>query len=148
MSDPIGELVVGYDGSDGAMQALQLTRRMAPEGATVTVVNAYRLPSDLRKLEFFADIRDAFHDMAAETLESARPVLEGAAMVVRYEAREGAPADVIADVARERGADLIVMGSRGHGRVRAAIGSAVMDLLHGAPCPVLVAPSLDDAQRR
>ncbi len=30
------------------------------------------------------------------------------------------------------------MGSRGLGRVRAAVGSTVLDLLHDAPCPVLV----------
>ena len=139
MSEPIGEVVVGYDGSDQADKALELARRIAPDGATVTVVNAYSVPVEVRAYEFFEDLRAGFRSMADETLESARPAFENAPLDVRYEAREGHAPDVVRAVAGERRADLIVMGSRGRGRVRAAIGSTVLDLLHDAPCPVLVA---------
>lgn len=76
-------------------------------------------------------------------MESARDAFEGADLDVSYETRRGRPAEVLADVAREHDADLIVMGSRGLGRMRAAVGSAVLDLLHDAPCPVLVVPAGD-----
>ena len=39
------------------------------------------------------------------------------------------------------------MGSRGLGRVRAAVGSAVLDLLHDAPCPVLVVPAGSESEQ-
>jgi len=139
VSEPISEVVVGYDGSDQADKALHLARRIAPDGATVTVVNAYWLPVEVRAYEFFEDLRAGFRRMAEETLESAQPAFEGAALDVRYEAREGHASEVVRELASERRADLIVMGSRGLGRVRAAIGSTVLDLLHDAPCPVLVA---------
>ena len=52
------------------------------------------------------------------------------------------PADLIADVAHESDADLIVVGTRGHGRVAGMLlGSVTQRLLHVAPCPVLAVPA-------
>lgn len=51
------------------------------------------------------------------------------------------PAHEIADIAREVGADLVVMGTRGHGPIaELLLGSVVLRLLHVAPCPVLAVP--------
>lgn len=52
------------------------------------------------------------------------------------------PADLIADVAKEVDADLIIVGTRGHGRVAGMLlGSVTQQLLHVAPCPVLAVPA-------
>jgi nucleotide-binding universal stress UspA family protein len=52
------------------------------------------------------------------------------------------PADLIAGVAKEADADLIVVGTRGHGRVAGMLlGSVTQRLLHVAPCPVLAVPA-------
>ena len=51
------------------------------------------------------------------------------------------PADLVARVARERAADVIVVGTRGHGRVSGMLlGSITQRLLHVAPCAVLAVP--------
>ena len=51
------------------------------------------------------------------------------------------PAHEIANVASDVGADLIVMGTRGHGPVAGLVlGSVVLRLLHVAPCPVVAVP--------
>lgn len=51
------------------------------------------------------------------------------------------PAHEIADLARDAGADLILVGCRGHGAVAGLmLGSVTQRLLHVAPCPVLVIP--------
>jgi len=48
----------------------------------------------------------------------------------------------IVGLAKEIGADLIVMGCRGHRGIRRAIGGSVSDaVIRHAPCPVLVARS-------
>jgi nucleotide-binding universal stress UspA family protein len=53
----------------------------------------------------------------------------------------GTPALTIAAACEEVGADLVVAGSRGYGPVmRVLIGSVSTQLLHKAPCPVLVVP--------
>jgi nucleotide-binding universal stress UspA family protein len=146
MARGMREVVVGYDGSERAGAALAAARDVAASGATVTVLYAFWIPPEVKHYEFFEDIAGSFKQSAEETLQSARAVFEGSDLDVRYVALDGRAEDVLADVARERGADLIVVGSRGLGRVRAMIGSSVLGLLHDAPCPVLVVPLRDSGR--
>jgi nucleotide-binding universal stress UspA family protein len=60
---------------------------------------------------------------------------------VEWEATEeiGEPASALADVCRELGADLLVVGRRGAGLVeRLVMGSVADRVAHYAPCPVLI----------
>jgi nucleotide-binding universal stress UspA family protein len=51
----------------------------------------------------------------------------------------GSPADEIVQTAADIGADLIVIGSRGHGEVRSVLlGSVSERVMHHAHCPVLI----------
>jgi nucleotide-binding universal stress UspA family protein len=62
-----------------------------------------------------------------------------------------ATAQVIADAAKEAGADVIVVGTRGHGPFTGLIvGSVTQRLLHDARCPVLAVPGKEapDASAR
>jgi nucleotide-binding universal stress UspA family protein len=53
----------------------------------------------------------------------------------------GYPAESLADLADDEDAELIVVGSRGRGAVRAALlGSVSTELIGVARCPVLVVP--------
>jgi nucleotide-binding universal stress UspA family protein len=47
---------------------------------------------------------------------------------------------VIVTVAEIRQADEIIVGTRGFGPLRGALGSVAHTLLHDAPCPVTVIP--------
>jgi nucleotide-binding universal stress UspA family protein len=48
------------------------------------------------------------------------------------------PAHEIAELARDSGADLIVVGTRGHAALPGLLlGSVTQPLLHVSPCPVL-----------
>lgn len=51
----------------------------------------------------------------------------------------GEPGPTICEVAQRTGADVVVMGSHGHGWLqRVFLGSVSTHVLHHAPCPVLV----------
>ena len=56
----------------------------------------------------------------------------------------GGPAHDIANIARDNGADLIVVGTRGMGVIAGLLlGSVTQRLLQIAPCPVLSVPASD-----
>ena len=58
---------------------------------------------------------------------------------VHTEILEGPAAEAILDVAKTRKSDLIVMGSRGLGRLSGALmGSQSQKVVQHAPCPVLI----------
>lgn len=57
------------------------------------------------------------------------------------EVRNGRPARVIVDEARRTGAELIVVGSHGHGLLfDALVGSVSAEILRHSPIPTLVVP--------
>jgi nucleotide-binding universal stress UspA family protein len=78
---------------------------------------------------------------APELLEAARNLIRDAAPAVTVTTRivEGVPADMIVREANEWDADLVVVGSHGHGRVRRLVlGSVASAVVARAPCSVLV----------
>lgn len=131
-------LLVGYDGSAGGRDALELTRVLgAVEGGSALVVAVMPygpLPVGITELE-----RDAVRD-AEPMLAEARAQLEG----IEMEARAfggGSPAAVLTHLAESEDIDAIVLGSPHRGAVgRALLGSVAEGVLHGAPCAALVAP--------
>ena len=78
-------------------------------------------------------------DVSLEPLEAAADRLNEAGLVATTILRSGTPAEEIVAVARERGADCVVIGTRGHtGLARLILGSVARNVLHHAPCSVLV----------
>jgi nucleotide-binding universal stress UspA family protein len=67
--------------------------------------------------------------------------VQGAGVLCDTHSIEGTPHTEIVKRAQEIGADLIVMGSHGHGGLaHAVLGSVTERVLHRTPCPVLVVP--------
>lgn len=131
-------LLVGYDGSDGGRDALELARVLGSldgGSAIVVVVMPYGpLPVGFTELE-----QDAAKD-AEPLLAEARGRLEGLEVETRAFGG-GSPAGVMTDLAEREDVDTIVVGSPHRGAVgRALIGSVAEGVLHGAPCAVVVAP--------
>ena len=88
-----------------------------------------------------------YADMVGAQRESADRILRGAVTALGLDddptvetvAAEGDPGRALCDLAAERGATVIVAGSRGHGGLkRAVLGSVSDHLVRNAPCPVLV----------
>jgi len=132
-------IVVGVDGSPSSMAALRWAILQAElTGCAVDAVTAWRLPSRYgfaaiadRAADFEGDARKILTD-ALNEVSSVEPDV-----VIRSCVVEGHPAEVLVRAAR--GADMLVVGSQGHGGFTAALlGSVSQYCVHHAPCPVLV----------
>ena len=138
-------LLVGFDGSDGGRDALELARTMGVPGETsalvVAVIPYGPLPVDFEALE-----EDAAKE-AEPLFEEARERLEGMTVETRGFGG-GTPAEVMTEIAEAEDVDLVVVGSPHRGAIgRALIGSVAESLLHGAPCAAVVAPRGYAAER-
>ncbi len=112
----VGPVVVAYDGSDSANQALGDTRAIFPDRDALAVTVG--TPED-------------------DTDRGAAEVIEPR----RAQAGERAVAEAIIGYAQEHAAALIATGSRGRSATREVLlGSTAMALLHRADLPVVVVP--------
>lgn len=130
-------LLVGYDGSAGGRDALELTRVMAEalgaDAMVVAVIPYGPLPVPYEMLE------EEEAERAQPLFDEAKKLL-GDVEVVTRAFGGGSPAGVINDLAEREGVETIVVGSPHRGALgRALIGSVADGLLHGAPCEVSVA---------
>jgi nucleotide-binding universal stress UspA family protein len=132
-------IVAGVDGSPSSKAALRWAIRQAGlTGAVVEAVTAWWYPTGYGMAPIFDGAVD-FEGDAGKTLAEALAEVSGLAPDVMVCPRviEGHPAGVL--LREARGADLLVVGSRGHGGFAAALlGSVSQHCVQHAPCPVLV----------
>jgi nucleotide-binding universal stress UspA family protein len=135
-------IVVGYDGSDASRAALLFAAKQAGSEGRVFVVHAFELPPDLLGSPNFEEVLSHRRDRG-EALLKELPLADQPLAGPTYELEliGGPAAEVIDRVARVRGADEIVVGARGLGRLRALLGSVSHELLHIADRPVVVIPT-------
>lgn len=133
----IRTLVVGTDGSDAAQRAVAYAASLAYDlGAQVHLVHAVD-----------HHVSSADHDAIAERLLArwAAP-LEAAQVGWCTELHDGSPAAVLADVARETRAHLIVVGNRGeHPQSTLFLGTTAHGLAHSAPAAICIVPVVQPA---
>lgn len=136
------KIVVGFDGSDHGRRALERAAAIASEGAELYVVAAAKLSSSLVRdpAGGAGAIDPAEEEARASNLEEARTLLAGKGITnVHLVEGRGNPADILVQQAGDVGADLIVVGSRGHGFAgRLLLGSVSTNVVHHAECDVLV----------
>jgi len=134
-------IIVGHDGSDSGDDAAVLGAQLAAsadEDLVVVSVYPQENPIGMGRVdaEWVAYMREQAESWSAE----ARSFLSGADAAFRVVGSHSA-AHGLDDVASEVGASMIVVGSSPQGaRRRVLAGSTGERLLHGAACPVAVAP--------
>ena len=132
-------IVVGVDGSPSSMKALRWAIRQAKlTGAEVEAVTAWSYPAGYGWAQF-ADGAVDFEGDAGKILVEALAEVSGIApdVVVEPLVVHGHAADVLVRAAE--GADLLVVGSRGHGGFAGMLlGSVSQHCVQHARCPVLV----------
>jgi len=135
-------IIWATDGSDYADHALPFVEELAKAlSASITVVHVdQRLVGRAGGYPVYVDepeLKTKVRNQAAQLRESG---FDATCRILTGTVH--APADLIAEVAREIGADLIVVGSHGRGYLTSALaGSVTTRLLHVAPCPVFAVPA-------
>ena len=134
-------ILVGVDGSDASAQATEMAGRLAVDlDAKLTVVFVRQLPTvPASPFGVTMDLDAYWEDQERLASSRAVGVLNKFGVAWRLEVRTGDPAVQLERAAEEHGADLIVVGTRGHSVAhRLLLGSVSTRLLHHARRPVLV----------
>jgi nucleotide-binding universal stress UspA family protein len=133
------KIVVGVDGSESSRHALRWAARQAQlTGADLEVIITWELPTSFGWVPPYpSDFNPAADAQKAADEEVASALGSSPDVVVKTTVVEGHPAPTL--VQASRGADLLVLGSRGHGEFAGMlIGSVSQHLVANAHCPVLV----------
>lgn len=134
-------ILLAVDGSEHALNAARLAGEMARlTRANLRVVTSYDpIPSYLGEPNL-SQIISARTREAESTLTTAIMEIGEIPAEIHQEILEGPPAEAILSVANVREIDLIVMGTRGLGRLAGALlGSQSQKVVAHASCPVLLA---------
>ncbi len=136
-------IVAGVDGSPSSRAALRWAVSQARlTGGTVDAVIAWQIPLVLASSgwapiyleeggDFEKDARRTIETVVSEDVDPA----DGQRVTIQV--RKGHPAQVLLEAAG--GADLLVVGRRGHGSLaEALLGSVSQHCVHHAHCPVLI----------
>jgi nucleotide-binding universal stress UspA family protein len=142
MAVRIQRILVPLDFSEHASAVLEWAIHLAVEHTSqVVLVHAYHPPVEFQQLEgaylppdFWSNVKREAEQSLARYAEQVR----GQGLACDVLVREGYPATVIEEAAAELGADLIVIGTRGHtGLKHLLLGSIAERVVQKAPCAVL-----------
>jgi nucleotide-binding universal stress UspA family protein len=140
-------VIVAVDGSEAALQAARAGLAIVRPDATVLVVTVVELSEASMPVSGFAG--SVISPEEAEAEDKARTAaasedLDAAAAALGLRDDQtlvlhGDPGSAICDIAAERSAGAIVMGSRGRGGLKRALLGSVSDyVVRNSPCPVVI----------
>jgi nucleotide-binding universal stress UspA family protein len=133
-------IIVGVDGRAGGRDALALAAIINRSGAgTLLAVHAYPYDYFTRRADD-TEMESIMHNGAMGTLDHELKLADVHAIPIAVP--DGSPARALHLAAARARAALIVVGSAHRGPLgRVLAGDVTTGTLHGAPCPVLVAPA-------
>ena len=132
-------IVVGYDQSPGSERALERAATLAKAlGARLVVTSVAPLMVSIGRSGGPTDPTDT-PQMHAQELDAARKYLEAQGIEADYQPAVGEPADGIVQLANERNAEMIVVGTREPNLIQRLTGQSVSETVsHHAHCDVLL----------
>jgi nucleotide-binding universal stress UspA family protein len=136
----MADIIVGYDASDGARAALDVAlETSAALGDRVVIAFGYHVQKLGGEV---LDYAKAVQERAQEAVEHGVHQAQAKGAEVDSVVVERPPAEALADLAKERGARMIVVGKHAEHPLKSAlIGSTSHKLLHLSEVPVLVVPA-------
>lgn len=135
------KIIVAYDGSTFAQKAidkaLELAKKEETEIICVNVIEEY-CPIGLTEIDCTI-VREMQTKESNAITANALEEFKKAGVNARVIIETGSPAEMIIEVAKREGADMIIAASHGkHGAKKFAFGSATARLIEHSPVPVLV----------
>ncbi len=131
--------IVAFDGSERSLEALLLAEALADPGGELIVCCVHRYDALAARIDPTEPSVD--RDAAERSVRDATSRLTRGLAVTPVLLPGANASAVLQRIAVERDAELIVLGSSHRGALgRVLIGSVSEETLHGAPCPVAVAP--------
>jgi nucleotide-binding universal stress UspA family protein len=134
-------ILLAVDGSEHALRAARVAASLANamHSKTLGVVVAYAPVPPYLGEPNLQDAIDARLNEVQQILQKAQEALGSVTADLYTEPIEGDAAESIIEVAKTRKSDVIVMGSRGLGRLAGMLlGSTSQKVVAHAPCPVLI----------
>ena len=138
------KIVVGVDGSDASKDALRWAVEDArARGAEVVALHAYEVPvptldaalaTPINLPALVGEVHDDAQQLVAKVVDEV--VGNSVSVDVAPIAVEDAPAKALLDASRD--ADLLVVGSHGHGLSGLFLGSVSLECAQHAACPVVI----------
>lgn len=131
-----GTALVGYDGSERARAALAYAAQRVGPGGRVVVAHIVAPPTAFIDTQYYDESLRRAREHGEESMRGVEDLLGG--VPTELQVAEGPPARTLVELARDSGADEIVVGSRGFGPGRAMLGSVAHALLHETDRPVVI----------
>ena len=137
------KILLPFDGSVVALEAVRFAIRMAQDGLNTSVVLAnVQEAATLYELVVAHDpqvIEQVSAAAGAHTLLEAEALLKDAQINYECEVAMGDPAHTLVDILERFQCDLVVMGASGMSSLRSALlGSVSNEVLHAAGVPVMI----------
>ena len=140
------KIVLGFDDSPHAQSALRwVCEQRWPKETRVVVVSAVRAPVSAYAevyapaVPFPTELVEELTRHHQELTMRAEGELRDSGLPTSAKVLHGDPREVLVDVARAEGADLVVVGSHGRtGLAKLVLGSVASHVVAHAPCSVLV----------
>lgn len=151
-------ILIGYDGSPSARRAIaEAARVLGPRPATVVFVwdpvapmpsgDPFGLASPMYDPSQVQDVNETIRANAEAIADQGAALAREAGLDAQPRTAEmrGSIWSTILEAAAETGAELLVVGARGHSKVRSLLlGSVSNGIVHHSPLPVLVLPAGKD----
>jgi nucleotide-binding universal stress UspA family protein len=147
MPDAAPHLLIAYDGSDPAKEAIAVAARLFGQGTRATVLYAWELMAAMPIPDGEAQEEARAQGLAEDGARQARAL--GLAAQARPEMSTSSAWRTIVDAAERDGADLVVMGTRGQSGVRSLLlGGTSRHVAQHTRSPVLIVPDPEIADAR
>ncbi len=134
-----GDLIVGYDGTEGSHAALTSAIELATAlRRKLVIAYAYEVSAFGGEVQ---DLAKSLHERGESVTAEAAAIAREAGVEPETAVISGDRAQALATLAADRGAAMVVIGTRGERPIKGVVlGSVAHKLLHLSPAPVLVVP--------